>query len=122
MAELIELRTITDPRGNLTVIEHDVGFKIKRVFYIYDVPPEISRGGHRHIKNKQVLICVHGNCKVLVKKGSNTETYLLDSPMRGLRLHPQDWHEMLDFSNDAVLLVLASELYYRSDYIDEVQS
>ncbi|MCM1320681.1 MAG: FdtA/QdtA family cupin domain-containing protein [Bacteroides sp.] len=97
-------------------------FSIKRVYYIYNVPPESVRGGHRHKKNTQALVCVSGSCRINIDDGLEKSSVVLDSPTKCLVLHPKDWHTMGSFSSDAVLLVLASEYYDASDYIDEPYS
>ena len=108
-----------DPRGQLVAIEgnRDIPFEIKRVYYLYDVGETIARGFHAHKKLQQILICVHGSCKIKLDNGSETETVVLDSPDEGLYVSNSMWREMYDFSPGAVLLVLASEYYDESDYI-----
>lgn len=78
MAYLIELPTITDDRGKLTVIERILPFEIKRVFYVYDVTQK--RGGHRHKKTKQALICINGSCEIYVNNEKREEFFVLDKP------------------------------------------
>ena len=56
MAELLNLKTFTDKRGNLTVIEKIIPFDIKRIFYIYGVD-DSKRRGHRHHKTIQAEYC-----------------------------------------------------------------
>jgi dTDP-4-dehydrorhamnose 3,5-epimerase-like enzyme len=116
LAELIDLKTFTDQRGNLTVLEKVIPFDIKRLFYIYGVDKS-ERGGHRHHKTIQAAICLAGNCKIYNHDGSHEEVFSLDKPHRCLILHPHDWHKMFDFSPDAILMVLASEYYDPNDYI-----
>lgn len=118
MARLIDLQTFTDKRGNLTVIEKIIPFEIKRIFYIYGVDDSI-RGGHRHHKTVQAAVCIRGSCTILNNDGKETNEYILDTPSKCLVLEPQDWHEMYDFSSDAILMVLASEYFNKSDYIFE---
>lgn len=117
MSYLIELPTYTDSRGNLTVIENSLPFEIKRFYYIYNTSSQ--RGGHRHKKNIQALICLGGSCEIYVDDGNNKKTYLLDDPKFCLILEPKDWHLMDNFSINSTLLVFASELYDINDYIDE---
>lgn len=117
MAYVIDLKTNRDVRGNLTVIEKVLPFEIKRVYYIYDAIGR--RGGHRHKTTQQALICLNGSCEIFVDSGKVTSTITLDSPGKCLILPPEDWHTMDNFSRGAVLLVLASENYDISDYIDE---
>ncbi len=116
MAYIISLKTFTDSRGNLTVIERVVPFEIKRIFYIYGVDGS-TRGGHRHHKTIQAAICIKGSCTITNNNGSSKETFLLDSPDKCLILEPKDWHQMSDFTPDAILMVLASEYFEASDYI-----
>lgn len=118
MAYKIDLKTFTDKRGNLTVIEKVLPFEIKRVFYIYGVDESI-RGGHRHHKTVQAAICIKGSCVISNNNGENKEEYLLDAPHKCLILEPKDWHQMHNFTSDAILMVFASEYYEESDYIFE---
>ena len=120
MADLIELKTITDTRGDLTVLEKEIDFLIKRVFYINNVPANIERGGHRHKKTKMALICLNGSCRVFCNNGIEKKEYILDKSNKCLILQTTDWHTMHSFSTkDTILLCLASEPYDKNDYIDE---
>ncbi len=118
MAHLISLKTFTDKRGNLTVIEKSIPFDIKRIFYIYGVDDSV-RGGHRHHKTIQAAICLQGSCVIENNNGVKEEKFVLDSPDKCLIIEPKDWHEMMDFSKDAILMVLASEYFDSEDYIRE---
>ncbi len=108
-----------DDRGQLVAIEamKDLPFAIKRVYYIYDTLPDVRRGFHAHQNLQQILVCVHGSCKILLDNGYEKETVTLDKPWEGLYIAHDTWREMYDFSDGAVLLVLASELYDEADYI-----
>jgi len=117
MAKLITLPTFKDERGSLTVVEKLLPFEIKRFYYIYDTTTK--RGGHRHKKTIQALICLGGSCEIYINNGNKKEIILLDSPDKCLILDPKDWHTMDNFSSGAILLVFASEHYDISDYIDE---
>ncbi|MGZ4035146.1 MAG: sugar 3,4-ketoisomerase [Bacteroidia bacterium] len=116
MAHIIDLRTFTDKRGNLTVIEKVIPFDIKRVFYIYGVD-DSKRGGHRHHKTKQAAICIKGSCTIYNNDGQKEETFELNQPNKCLIIDPQDWHTMYNFSSDAILMVFASEYFDANDYI-----
>ena len=117
MAHLIDLPTFEDSRGNLTVIERILPFKIKRSYFIYNVSQE--RGGHRHKKTKQAFICLGGSCEIYINNGIIENKIILDSPNKCLIVEAEDWHTMDKFSLGSTLLVLASEYYARDDYIDE---
>jgi dTDP-4-dehydrorhamnose 3,5-epimerase-like enzyme len=116
MAELINLQTFTDERGNLTVIERVIPFQIKRIFYIYGVDSSI-RGGHRHHRTIQAAICIQGNCTIHVNDNISKKDIVLDAPSKCLLLEPKDWHTMYNFSSNAILMVLASEYFDANDYI-----
>ena len=118
MAELIELKTIKDQKGCLTVIENCLPFVVKRVYYIYGVDDSV-RGQHRHKSTLQAAICIMGSCTIQNDNGVNRATYLLNNKKKCLILYPEDFHTMVDFSEDAILLVLASHNYDPSDYIYE---
>ncbi|WP_246096575.1 sugar 3,4-ketoisomerase [Paenibacillus sinopodophylli] len=118
-SKIIEVKVLGDDRGLLTVIEENltIPFEIKRVFYIYGTQNEVRRGFHGHFKTRQALISVAGSCKVHLDNLIRTQEVILDSPQKILILEPNDWHEMYDFSEDCVLLVLASHHYDSEDYI-----
>ncbi|MFI5148632.1 MAG: sugar 3,4-ketoisomerase [Bacteroidia bacterium] len=118
MANIIDLKTFTDKRGNLTVIEKVIPFPIKRVFYIYGVD-DSQRGGHRHHKTYQAAVCIQGSCSIRNNNGEKEELFKLDKPSRCLILEPRDWHTMQDFTPDAILMVFASEEFDEKDYIFE---
>ena len=108
-----------DERGQLVALEEfkDIPFRIKRVYYMYDTGEGIHRGFHAHKTLKQILICIHGSCKVLLDNGEEKKIVSLEKPYEGLYISHNMWREMYDFSPDAVLMVLASEYYDESDYI-----
>lgn len=118
MAHIINLTTRSDKRGNLTVIEKEIPFTIKRIFYIYGVDDSV-RGGHRHKETVQAAICIHGSCIVSNDNGKEQEDFLLDHPNKCLLLKQEDYHTMHHFTPDAVLLVLASTPFDPADYIYE---
>jgi hypothetical protein len=116
---IIQLQKITDPRGNLTVAQtgFNVPFRIRRCYWVYDVPGGECRGGHAHKELYQLLIATSGSFTVTLDDGDRQETYLLNHPWEGLLIHPGVWRTLNDFSSGAVCLVLASEDYDEADYI-----
>ncbi len=108
-----------DDRGQLVAIEtgKDIPFSIRRVYYIYDTLTDVRRGFHAHLDLQQILICVHGSCKIHLDNGYETAEVSLDKPYEGLYISNDMWREMYDFSDGAVLLVLASMPYDEADYI-----
>lgn len=117
---MLEFRETGDERGQLVVVEgmEDIPFEIKRVFYIYGSDSTVVRGQHANRRTEFVLINVAGNSKVRVKDGKGNEgIFLLNRPHTGIYLPNMVWKEMYDFSEDSVLLVLASEHYDEGEYI-----
>lgn len=108
-----------DQRGHLVSLEEfkDIPFNIKRVYYMYDTADGVSRGFHAHKKLQQILICIHGSVNITLDNGKEKKVVSLEKPYEGLYVSNSMWREMSDFSDGAVLLVLASELYDESDYI-----
>lgn len=121
MIKFVDFQILGDERGSLVAIEQGDGniipFDIKRVYYIYKTSPGVSRGFHAHRNLQQVAICVAGSCRMVLDDGFNREEVVLDCPTKGLLIQGLLWREMHDFSENCVLLVLASEHYDESDYI-----
>lgn len=117
--KLIDLRKISDRRGNLTVIEgnQDIPFDVKRVYYLYDVPGGESRGAHAHKNLYQLIIAANGSFTVTLNDGKHKKAYNLNRSYYGLFVVPGIWRVLDDFSSGAVLLCLASEHYIEDDYI-----
>ena len=108
-----------DARGQLVSLEEfkDIPFQIKRVYFMYDTEKNVVRGKHAHKNLEQILVCIHGSCKILLDNGHEKKVVPLERPYEGLYVANDMWREMFDFSSDAVLLVFASEVYDESDYI-----
>ena len=108
-----------DERGQLVALEEnkDIPFEIKRVYYMYDTVEGVSLGHHAHKSLEQILICIHGSCKILLDNGTEKNIVPLERPYEGLYVSNAMWREMYDFSPDAVLMVLASDYYREEDYI-----
>lgn len=118
LIQWIHFPPLGDERGSLVALEakRNVPFDIKRVYYIFGTQKGIARGFHAHKNLKQVAVCIAGKCRMVMDDGRKKESIWLDSPTQGI-LITTEWHEMHDFSEDCVLLVLASEHYDESDYI-----
>lgn len=118
--ELLELPSHGDKRGQLVVVEgnKDIPFDIKMIFYIYGSDPDVVRGQHANKRTEFVLINVAGRSKVRVKDGKGNEAvFSLNRPHTGIYLPSMVWKDMYDFSEDSVLLCLASEHYDAEEYI-----
>jgi len=113
MAKQIPIKTFRDDRGSLAVIERELGFPVRRVFYLFDVKK--PRGGHGHLRSKTALIALNGQVIVEGQTPEKDFSFTLSSPDQCLLLNVEDWHEVI-FSPGAILLVLASEEYGHDDY------
>lgn len=117
--EIYYLPLIPDLRGNLSFAEYGqyLPFIPKRYFIIFEVSSKEVRGEHAHHKLHQYLVCVKGSCAVVVDDGKNREEIVLDKPNIGLYLPSMTWGIQYKYSQEAVLLVLASDTYDPKDYI-----
>ena len=119
LIKTVSFKPLGDERGSLVALEgnKNVPFDIKRVYYLFATKEGVVRGFHAHKNLKQVAVCVTGSCRFVLDDGSRKEDIILDSPTVGLIIEEMVWREMHDFSDDCVLLVLASESYDEDDYI-----
>jgi hypothetical protein len=116
--QIVDLRKISDPRGNLTPVESyvDVPFQIERVYYLYDVPGGSHRGGHAHKGLHQLIIAISGSFDVTLDDGFNKQKFALNRPYYGLLVCPMTWREIDNFSSASVCMVIASQKFDESDY------
>jgi acetyltransferase-like isoleucine patch superfamily enzyme/dTDP-4-dehydrorhamnose 3,5-epimerase-like enzyme len=118
-AKLIRLPRVVDLRGSLSFAEYDkhLPFAPRRYFVIFDVPSIEVRGEHAHRELHEFLICLKGSCAIVLDDGATREELILNQPDLGLHIPPMVWALEYKFSPDAVLLVLASDIYDDKDYI-----
>lgn len=117
---ILDFGAIGDERGMITICkgEMDIPFIPKRVFYIYKSSNDVVRGKHANKITDFVLINVAGKSKVKIMDGKGNEiVYSLNRPNTGIYIPHMVWKEMYDFSEDSVLLCLASEHYDATEYI-----
>jgi UDP-2-acetamido-3-amino-2,3-dideoxy-glucuronate N-acetyltransferase len=114
-----EMPVITDLRGSITVGEIDstLPFTPRRYFVVFNVPGKEVRGQHAHRQCHQMLVCLHGHVSVMVDNGRDREELILNTPALGLHVPPMIWAVEYKYSEDAILLVLASHKYDSSEYI-----
>ena len=121
--KVLNFGDLGDERGKLVVVEgaRDIPFEIKRVFYIYGSDSEVVRGQHANRESEFVLINVGGTSKVRIDNGHSEAIVELDKPMMGLYIPTMVWKDMYDFSEDSILLVLASTHYDGNEYIRDYE-
>ena len=121
--KVLNFADLGDERGKLVVVEgaQDIPFKIERVFYIYGSDNEVVRGQHANRESEFVLINVGGTSKVRIDNGHSEAIIELNKPMMGLYIPTMVWKDMYDFSEDSILLVLASTHYNGQEYIRDYE-
>lgn len=117
--QIIELPKISDPRGNLSVIEElkDIPFKIERTYWIYDVPGGETRGGHAYKENQEFIVALSGSFDVILEDGKKKQKFHMNRSYYGLYVPNGYWREMENFSTNSLALVLSSTKYDIDDYI-----
>ena len=116
----IELQSITSmKKGSLGVAEFEqhVPFEVRRIFYFYDMPSKVSRGGHAHFKQRQFIICLSGHVIVKTEFSKEKKIFALDRPSKGIYLPPMTWVEICFEEANSNVLVLTCSVYDESDYI-----
>ena len=116
---IINLPKIEDERGNLTFIEEEnhIPFKIKRVYWIYDVPGGQKRGGHAFKEQQEFIVALSGSFDVVIDDGKQKQTFSLNRSYYGLYIPNGLWREMNNFSTNSLALVLSSTEFSEDDYI-----
>ena len=116
--KLINLKKISDGRGNLTPIEKnkDIPFDIKRVYYLYNIAENKIRGEHAHKNLQQLILCLNGSFDIIIDNGYSIEKFILNDPSVGLYIPKMHWRILENFSKESICLVLASDEYHEDDY------
>lgn len=117
--KIINLPKNEDFRGNLSFIEEDkhIPFKIKRTYWIYDVPGGQIRGGHAFKEQQELIIALSGSFDVVVDDGKEKKTFSLNRSYYGLYIPSTLWREMVNFSTNSLAMVVSSTRFSEQDYI-----
>ena len=117
----IPIPSIRDERGVLSFAEaHKViPFSVERVFWIYDVPSHVSRGGHAHWTCSEVVVPICGAFTITLDDGRVRAAVRMDSPDRGVLIPAGVWCELGSFEPGTVLLVMASHPYDATGYVHD---
>lgn len=118
-AQILTLPKFEDDRGNLSFVEQEshIPFKIKRTYWIYDVPGGEKRGGHAFKEQKEFIVALSGSFDVMVDDGKNKIKFSLNRSYCGLYMPEGIWREMINFSTNSLALVLSSTEFDEADYI-----
>lgn len=121
--KIIELPQFLDARGNLSFVEEmkQVPFKIKRTYWIYDVPGGEARGGHAFVQTEEFIIALSGSLDIIVDNGFEKKVFTLNRSYYGLYIPQGVWREMRNFSTNSFALEFASTNYDPDDYIRDYE-
>jgi oxalate decarboxylase/phosphoglucose isomerase-like protein (cupin superfamily) len=122
-AQIVNLPKIEDPRGNLSFIEEDthIPFKIRRVYWIYDVPGGEHRGGHAFRETEELIVALSGSFDVLLNDGNSEFRYSLSRSYYGIFVPKMMWRMLENFSTNSLALIIASTDYSEADYIRDFE-
>ena len=122
--ELLELPKFLDRRGNLSFIEEDsqLPFKVRRVYWIYDVPGGEKRGGHAFRETEEMIVALSGSFDVLLNDGELTYSYSLNRSYYGVLVPKMMWRTLENFSTNSLALIVASTDYSEEDYIYDFEA
>lgn len=117
--QLIQLPKIEDERGNLSFFENNnqLPFKIKRTYWIYDVPGGEERGGHAYKEQQEFIVALSGSFDVILHDGKEEKKFSLNRSYYGLFIPKMLWRKMENFSTNALALIVSSKSYNKNDYI-----
>ncbi|GHU85089.1 hypothetical protein FACS189473_3680 [Spirochaetia bacterium] len=117
--KIIDLPKIPDKRGNLSFFENDnqIPLKIRRSYWIYDVPGGEFRGGHAYKENEEFIVALSGSFDVLLDDGNEKKVFSLNRSYYGLYVPKMYWREMNNFSTNSLALIVSNTEYSEDDYI-----
>jgi len=113
---LIDIPTFTDERGAISVMDKELPFEVKRVFWLHHIAEGKDRGAHALLDSEEIMVAVHGAFVVDLDDAVNRTSILLDNPNKGLMIRPGIWFRTHSYKDDGVSLILASEEYARNKY------
>jgi hypothetical protein len=116
---IIHLPKIQNVAGNITPVTNfeNVPFKIRRIFYLYDIPGGESRGAHAHKELEQFIVAASGSFDITLDDGRNKKTVILNRPYLGIHIRTGIWSDLSNFSSGAICLAITSDVYHEADYI-----
>ncbi len=123
-SQVLNFPALVDQRGTLIALEatREIPFQIRRVYFIKDLKGDAPRGFHAHKNLKQVVICLSGSFRLILDDGYKRDSIVMNEGSQGVLIEEMIWREMHDFTDDCLILVIASEFYTEDDYIRDYQS
>ena len=118
---LVDIPTVTDERGAISVMDKELPFEVKRVFWLHHIKDGKDRGAHALLDSKEIMIAIHGSFVVDLDDTVTKNSIVLDDPSKGLIIQPGIWFRTHSYKEDGVSLILASEEYARNKYTYEYE-
>ena len=112
----VDVPTFTDERGAISVIDKELPFQVRRVFWLHHIADGKDRGEHALLYSSEIIVAVHGSFVVDLEDTETKTSILLDNPSRGLLIRPGVWFRTHSYKDDVVSLILAEEEYARDKY------
>ena len=113
---LVDIPTFTDERGAISVMDKELPFEVKRVFWLHHIAEGKDRGAHALLDSSEIMVAIHGSFVVDLDDTENKVSVLLDDPGKGLLIRPGIWFRTHSYKEDGVSLILASDEYARDKY------
>ena len=113
---LVDIPTFTDERGAISVMDKELPFDVKRVFWLHHIKDGKDRGAHALLDSSEIMIAVHGSFVVDLDDTETKISIVLDNPSKGLMIRPGIWFRTHSYKNGGVSLILAAEEYTRDKY------
>ena len=113
---LVDVPTFTDERGSISVMDKDLPFQVRRVFWLHHIVDGKDRGEHALLDSSEIMVAIHGSFMVDLDDTVTKTSILLDTPDKGLLIRPGVWFRTHSYKDDGVSLILAEEEYDRNKY------
>ena len=113
---LVDIPTFTDDRGAISVMDKELPFEVKRVFWLHHIQEGKDRGAHALLDSEEIMVAIHGSFVVDLDDTEKTISVVLDAPSKGLVIKPGIWFRTHSYKEEGVSLILASEEYARDKY------
>lgn len=113
---VVDVPTFTDERGAISVLDKELPFQVRRVFWLHHILEGKDRGAHALLDSSEIMVAVHGSFVVDLDDTINKISVLLDDPSKGLVIKPGVWFKTHSYKEDGVSLILAEEEYARDKY------
>lgn len=113
---LVDVPTFTDERGSISVMDKELPFQVRRIFWLHHIKEGKDRGAHTLLDSAEIIVAVHGSFVIDLDDTENKISVLIDSPEKGLIIRPGVWFRTHSYKDDGVSLIIAEEEYSRDKY------